>query len=141
MKGFSFKGQEALDWIHRVGKVVGYEATFEEDGSVKPVSFDMQNLVSYLPVESKAPDEAEYQSPVCNLSECRFMDIDFFRGTIMIHRNALEECDGKVSVLFQEGYVSFSPGRRFCSRLDVDDWLYYGKERTRRGTVQYGLFH
>ena len=98
MKGFSFKGQEALDWIHRVGKVVGYEATFEEDGSVKPVSFDMQNLVSYLPVESKAPDEAEYQSPVSNLSECRFMDIDFFRGTIMIYRDAREECDGKVSV-------------------------------------------
>ncbi len=62
-RGFTFEGQRALDFLAKIGK----EPTYNENGEIEPVNFSTENLVAFLPHDSKCPDMAEFQSPTRNL--------------------------------------------------------------------------
>ena len=82
-QGFSFEGQKAIDWCQKVGK----EPDYDENGNVLPIDFNMENLVAFLPLDSKAPDEAQFQSPARILtSSFSFCNRDFGSSQISIHR-------------------------------------------------------
>lgn len=79
---FKLEGEAA----ERHCKILGDEPEFEEDGSIKPIVFDMSNLVAYLPKEDY-PEDAEFQSPLRNIQELKFMDLDFVQADILVHRD------------------------------------------------------
>jgi len=79
---FSFEGQEAIDWLAKIGQ----EPTYNGKGEVEPVCFSLEKLVTYLNLDSKCPDEGEFQSPVKKLMSTSLLNIDFYKGDICIHR-------------------------------------------------------
>ncbi len=93
-RSFSFEGQQAIDWLAKIGRT----PTYDEKGNVEPVRFSMENLVSYLNTDSKCPDEAEFQSPVGKIEKASILGIDFFKTMIIIGRRDTDEGELEVSV-------------------------------------------
>lgn len=58
-KCFSFEGQEAIDFLAKIGNEVNYD----KNGNVEPVKFSTENLIAFLPHDERCPEEAEFQSP------------------------------------------------------------------------------
>lgn len=85
-RGFSFEGQNAIDWLAKIGE----EPSYNEDGSVRPVNFSMEQLAVYLATEPKAPDEAQFQSPVCMVENFSFIGMAFYRTYIIIRGEGAE---------------------------------------------------
>ena len=81
---FRFEGDKAVE--HR--KRCGMEQEYEADGSPKPVVFNMEGMVAYLPKWGPYPDDAEYQSPVFGEVESfSAFGTDFYRLNIAIARD------------------------------------------------------
>lgn len=76
-KGFTFEGQKAIDFLAKIGK----EPTYDEKGDVEPVKFSTEKLVTFLPLNDKFPDTAEFQSPAYNINERHY---EFYGKTINI---------------------------------------------------------
>ena len=57
--GFKFEGQKAVDFLAKIGK----EPSYDENGEIEPVNFSTENLIAFIPHDSKCPDMAEFQSP------------------------------------------------------------------------------
>lgn len=93
-RGFSFEGQQAIDWLAKIGKTPMYD----DKGNVEPVRFSMENLVSYQNTDSKCPDEAEFQSPVGKIEKASILGIDFFKTMITIGRRDTDAGELEVSV-------------------------------------------
>ena len=93
-RGFSFEGQQAIDWLSKIGRKPDYD----ENGNVMPIHFCMEQLVSFFNLNSKCPDEAEFHSPVGPIESTSFMNIDFFKTEIMVCRRDTEEGHLEVSV-------------------------------------------
>lgn len=85
-RGFSFEGQKAIDWLAKIGE----EPSYNEDGSVQPVNFSMEQLAAYLATEPKAPDEAQFQSPVGMVENLSFVGMAFYRTSIIIRGEGAE---------------------------------------------------
>jgi len=94
-RGFSFEGQQAIDWLAKIGQ----QPTYNENGEVEPVRFSLEKLVTYLNHDSKCPDEGEFQSPVTNLKSTSLLNIDFYKGDIFLHREEDESESGGNLVL------------------------------------------
>lgn len=82
-RSFSIEGDEAVEWLKKMGK----EPIYDEDGNVKPVKIGMEQMVAYVSIDSKCPDEALFQSPVKSLGDAQMLGIDFYKAQIMIHRD------------------------------------------------------
>ena len=93
-RGFQFEGQQAIDWLAKIGK----EPTYDENGNVEPVKFSMEKLVAFFNKNSKCPDEAEFQSPVNGLETTSIMNVDFFKTNILICRRDTEDGELEVSI-------------------------------------------
>jgi len=81
-KTFSFEGQKAVDWLAKIGK----EPTFNNNGEVEPIVFDLSNLVSYFPRHDDYPDDAEFQSPISNVEKISAFQTGFYKFKIQIFR-------------------------------------------------------
>lgn len=86
-RGFTFEGQKAIDWLAKIGE----KPSYDKDGNVEPVKFNMEHLVSYFATDSKCPDEGEFQSPVVSLGSAKLLGVDFHKVQIMIHRTTDDE--------------------------------------------------
>ncbi len=93
-RSFSFEGQQAIDWLAKIGQ----EPTYDESGNVAPVTFSMENMVAFLSHDPKCPDEAEFQSPVGRIESTSILDIDFYKAMITIVRSNTDEGELEVSV-------------------------------------------
>lgn len=93
-RSFNFEGQQAIDWLAKSGQ----NPTYDENGNVEPVTFNMEKMVAFLNTNSKCPDEAEFQSPVGQIDKASILGIDFFKATIIIGRRDTEEGEIKVTV-------------------------------------------
>lgn len=85
-RGFSFEGQQALDFLSKIGQ----QPTRDTDGNIEPVRFDMSKMVAYLPTE-EYPEDAQFQSPVSNVEDVRFLDRDFYLCDILVHRADMDD--------------------------------------------------
>ncbi|MDR1896485.1 MAG: hypothetical protein LBR10_06820 [Prevotellaceae bacterium] len=81
-KNFSFAGQQAVDWLAKIGR----KPTYDSNGKVEPVVFDLSNLVSFLP-QNEYPDDAEFQSPVFAVEIVSAFDTQFYKLKIQIYRD------------------------------------------------------
>lgn len=91
-RGFQFEGQQAIDWLAKVGRKPDYD----EDGNVEPVRFNTENLVAFFNLNTKCPDEAEFQSPTDEIETTSILDVDFFKTNVIICRRNTD--DGKLVV-------------------------------------------
>ncbi len=80
MKGFDFEGQQVVDFLAKTGETPDYD----EQGNVEPLHFSMEGMIAYFATDKKAPDEAEFQSPVTDIYNFRFLDIPFVKCNIVI---------------------------------------------------------
>ena len=97
-RGFSFEGQKAIDWLAKMGE----EPSYNEDGSVQPVNFSMEQLAAYLSTESKAPDEAQFQSPAGPVENMSFVNLDLLKTSIIIRG---EEGDFSVPLILRKELI------------------------------------
>lgn len=88
--GFDFIGQQAIDFLAKLGE----KPNRDEDGNIKPVHFDTSKLVTYLPGD-EYPEDAQIQSPVTNIESCHFLDTDFYLCDMTVHRPAM---DGDIDI-------------------------------------------
>lgn len=87
-RSFSIEGEEAVEWLKKMGK----EPTYDIFGNVEPVRIGMEQMVAYVSIDSKCPDEALFLSPILSLDEAQMLGIEFFKAQIMIHKDE----DGQV---------------------------------------------
>ncbi len=93
-RGFSFEGQHAIDWLAKMGE----KPSYDENGNVEPVRFNTENLVAFINVDSKSPDEAEFQSPVGPVETTEILGVDFFKTTVIICRRNTNDGELEVSI-------------------------------------------
>ena len=93
-QGFDIMGQQAIQFKANIGE----DPEYDENGDVKPIHVGMTQLVAYLNTDEKAPDEAEFQSPITNIADVSILGVDLHKGDITIYRQELDEGDLMVSV-------------------------------------------
>lgn len=81
-KGFTFEGQQAIDWLSKIGE----KPQYDENGNVEPVHFSTEKLVAFLAHDEKCPDEGEFQSPSLWEQNTSLLGINFVRVSISIHQ-------------------------------------------------------
>lgn len=101
-KSFSFEGQQAIDWLAKIGE----EPEYDENGSVKPVVFGLEKLVAYMNHDHRAPDEAEFQSPISGLEELSVLDVDFWKTRIAVHKSIDDESEVRVPMYFRKDMIT-----------------------------------
>lgn len=99
-RGFSFEGQQAVDWLAKIGK----QPTYDEQGKIESVKFSTENLVAYLNHDRKCPDEGEFQSPITDIEATSIFNIPFYSGHIYIHRDD-DFGDISVPLYFRKGLM------------------------------------
>lgn len=100
---FRFEGDKAVE--HR--KRMGYEQEYDQDGKPKPVIFNMEKLVAYLPKWGPYPDNAEFQSPVFGeVEEFSAFDTDFYRINIAVAR---EDSEVVVPLIVKKSFFATKP--------------------------------
>ena len=97
LRGFSFEGKQAIDWLAKMGKT----PTFDKDGNVEPIQFNTEKLVTFMNYDSKCPDEAEFQSPVEEILESELMGIRFYRVSITLHKGE-DDKEIKIPLYFRK---------------------------------------
>lgn len=112
-KGFSFEGQQAIDWLAKIGE----KPEYDNNGNVKPVNISTENMVAYLPTDSKCPDEAEFQSPSLFEGEASLLGIDFIKTKIIIHREGYSQL--AVPLYFRKEFVP-----NYCTGYPLRGWLW-----------------
>ena len=104
-RGFQFEGKDAVDWLAKIGKHPDYD----EYGKVQPVRFNMEHLVSFLNLDSKCPDEAQFQSPVGKVECLSVLGVDFYKTDIVISRESGNEeglDEVKVPLYFRQDFLN-----------------------------------
>lgn len=82
-EGFSFEGQQALDFLVKIGK----QPEINAKGEVEPINFSLKELVAFLNKDVKCPDEAEFQSPMSNIEQLSILGVRFNKADIFINRD------------------------------------------------------
>lgn len=86
---FSFKGQEAIDWLAKSGQ----EPNYDEEGNIEPVVFYLNELVAFLPTNENYPDDRQFQSPIKDIETIQAFDKEFYKIKITIFRDPDIEID------------------------------------------------
>lgn len=96
-KGFSFKGQEAIDFLAKTGQKPDYD----ENGNVKPIHFSLENLVAFLTCNEDYPDDVEYQSPINNITKVNTLGVDLYRSEMLFKHDP----DRKLALYFKPEFI------------------------------------
>lgn len=97
-RGFSFEGQQAIDFLAKTGEKPNYD----EDGNLVPVNFNTENLVAFFPLNEQCPEEPEFQSPAGEIREKCLLGESFWQTDVFVHRNHF---DVKIPLLFKKEMV------------------------------------
>jgi hypothetical protein len=81
--GFSFEGQQAIDFLAKLGQ----QPMVNANGEVQPIKFSTSELVAFLNKDEKCPDEAEFQSPFTNLEKVSILGVKFNKADIYLNRD------------------------------------------------------
>lgn len=96
-RGFKFEGQKAIDFLSKIGKKPDYD----DNGNVQPVNFSTENLVAFMNVNEDYPDDAQYQSPLGNISHFKALNNEMTQGLIAIKHDP----DRKVPLYFKSEFI------------------------------------
>lgn len=97
--GFSFEGQQAIDFLAQTGEKPDYD----DQGNIIPVKFSTENLVAFFDINEKCPEEPEFQSPAGEMRHRALLGVDFWETDIFIHR---EHFDVKIPILFRKDMLT-----------------------------------
>lgn len=102
-RSFQFEGQEAIDWLAKIGE----KPTYDENNNVEPVRIDLEHLVAFLNMDSKCPDEAEFQSPVEEIISMSVLGVDFYKTTVKICRQLTDDgaLDVSIPLYFRQDFI------------------------------------
>ena len=78
--GFCFEGQQAVDYLKKIGQ----QPQYDEHGNIEPIRFDTSKMVAFLSTNRKSPDEAEFQAPVNKLSIAELLNVQFIKTEIQV---------------------------------------------------------
>ena len=81
-RGFSFEGQQAVDWLAKIGQ----KPDIDPSGNIQPVKFSTERQSVVLGKSVRCPDEAEFQSPITGISSTSLLNVDFYLADITISR-------------------------------------------------------
>lgn len=117
LKSFILKGQQAIDWLAKIGK----EPDYDDKGNVKPIEFDLTQLIAFLP-RIDYPDDAEFQSPIYKIGTRSFYGTQLYKLKVCILRDPdvfinlyakkeffnteLKEKDAIRGLLWLQGYLA-----------------------------------
>lgn len=100
--GFEFTGQQAVDFLAKMGQ----KPTYNERGEIEPVKFSTANTVVFIAADETTPDIAECMSPITLIEEdMQFMETRISCGEILLHRDP----DFKTILYYSSG-VNIHPG-------------------------------
>lgn len=97
--GFSFEGQQAIDFLAKTGEKPDYD----DQGNIIPVKFSTENLVAFFDINEKCPEEPEFQSPAGEMRHRDLLGVDLLETDIFIHR---EHFDVKIPILFRKDMLT-----------------------------------
>lgn len=80
-RSFSFEGEDAVNWLAKIGK----EPELDAAGGVEPVVFDLSNLVAFFP-DGECKEDAEFQSPVASIDTEEVFQNKFYVFRIFLFR-------------------------------------------------------
>lgn len=85
---FQLEGEEARDWMERIGSKIGFEPERDENGQIQRVKMDMGGMVAYFTGPAAYPDDCEFQSPVFGeTDDIKAFGLEFYRFGIGIARD------------------------------------------------------
>lgn len=85
---FKLEGDEARDWMERIGSKISFEPERDDAGQVKCVKMDMSGMVAYFTGPAAYPDDCEFQSPAFGIpEEIEAFDLAFYHFPIAIARD------------------------------------------------------
>lgn len=95
----TLEGDDALTWYSKTGT----KPKYDKDGKAKPTTLFIEHLVSYMPMDNRRPDVAEFQSPSIFEDEDILMDEKFTKVKIVLQRNK----NGMLTIplYFHKGFV------------------------------------
>lgn len=82
-QGFDFDGQQAIDFLSKIGK----QPSYDENGNVSPVHISTEQLVAFLGTNQDYPDNYEFQAPAGTTSHCPTLGIDMTCMSLLMHRD------------------------------------------------------
>lgn len=89
-KGFSFEGQEAIDFKAKLGE----EPEYDDNGNVKPINFSTESLCAFFQT-GHAKDDAEFITTVENIKNADAFGNTFWKFNVIYRANS-EEDDTKI---------------------------------------------
>lgn len=92
-KGFSFEGQQAIDFVAKMGK----EPDYDENGNVVPIQFSTETLCAYFP-SRYSPDDVEFITTVENVSVVKSIKKSFWNFDVIYRGD--EETETKIPTFF-----------------------------------------
>lgn len=82
-KTFQFEGEQAISFLEKINNSPDYD----ENGNIKPVVFNLENMVAFLQSNEKYLDEMEYQSPIVSVQEIEAWGDQMYKIQIHAFRN------------------------------------------------------
>lgn len=103
-KSFSFEGQTAIDWLAKSDR----EPDYDEKGNVKPIVFDLTELVAFLP-RTDYPDDVEFQSPISEIENAEFLGSQVYKLKICIFRDLDTDQDVYIHLFAKKAFFEQKP--------------------------------
>jgi hypothetical protein len=100
-KSFQFEGQQAIDYLTKIGDKPKYDT----QGNVEPVVFNLENLAAFLQTNSKYPDNVSFQSPIQHCNETESLGTSFYKFRIIAHHHP----DITLPLYVKKSLVNFQP--------------------------------
>lgn len=97
IRHFSFKGQQAIDYLAKSGR----EPEYDENGNVKPVEFSTEILVAFMNTDDDFPDDFEFHSPIRNVEKINSVGVDLYRCEMLF----MHDPDRPLALYFKREFI------------------------------------
>ncbi len=97
IRHFSFKGQQAIDYLAKSGR----EPEYDENGNVKPVDFSTEILVAFMNTDDDFPDDFEFHSPIRNVEKINSVGVDLYRCEVLF----MHDPDRPLALYFKREFI------------------------------------
>lgn len=102
-RNITLEGQDAINFRNKIGA----EQEFNQDGSVKPMVFSLEQFVAIDADVDQDPDEAVFQSPVTRIRTIPFLGNDYTACRMILTRKTAEKksTDIHIPLYFLKTYL------------------------------------
>lgn len=98
MSGFDLVGEDAANFRKRIGA----EPEFDADGNIAPVHISTEGMTAFFQTHEATPDEAEFQSPIFNVTDSQLLDVPFFKGQMHVYHDSAADADLDIPIYIKK---------------------------------------